>query len=88
LEKLQREILDEVATLVAPGGLLVYSTCSLEPEENEMQVKAFLTRRPDFSLDRADGLPEDLLSDEGNLMILPQIHGIDGAFGARFRRDQ
>lgn len=88
LEKLQREILDRAATLVPPGGLLVYSTCSLEPEENQMQVEAFLGRHSEFSRERAEGLPEDLLSDTGDLMILPQIHGIDGAFGARLRRRQ
>ncbi|HET6779346.1 MAG TPA: 16S rRNA (cytosine(967)-C(5))-methyltransferase RsmB [Gemmatimonadales bacterium] len=88
LERLQREILEEAATLVQPGGLLVYSTCSLEPEENQLQVEAFLRRHAEFSLERGEGLPQDLLSDEGNLMILPQIHGIDGAFGARFRRQQ
>ena len=86
LEKLQREILDQAATLVPPGGLLVYSTCSLEPEENQMQVEGFLSRHPGFSRERTVDLPEDLLSAEGDLMILPQIHGMDGAFAARFRR--
>ena len=50
LVKLQAEILDRAASLVAPGGLLVYSTCSNEPEENQEQVKAFLGRHPDFRL--------------------------------------
>ena len=50
LVKLQAEILDRAASLVAPGGLLVYSTCSNEPEENQEQVKAFLGRHPDFGL--------------------------------------
>ena len=88
LQKLQREILDQAATLVPRGGLLVYSTCSLEPEENWMQVEAFLGRHAEFSREPAEGLPEDLLSEAGDLMILPQIHGIDGAFGARLRRRQ
>ena len=86
LEKLQREILDQAAKLVPPGGLLVYSTCSLEPEENQQQVEEFLSRHSDFSRERAVDLPENLLSAEGDLMILPQIHGMDGAFAARFRR--
>jgi 16S rRNA (cytosine967-C5)-methyltransferase len=86
LETLQREIMDQVATLVPPGGLLVYSTCSLEPEENGRQVEGFLARRPEFSRERSVDLPQELLSPEGDLMILPQIHGMDGAFAARFRR--
>ncbi len=86
LEKLQHEILDQAATLIPPGGLLVYSTCSLEPEENQMQVEGFLTRHPEFSRERVVDLPEDLLSADGDLVILPQVHGMDGAFAARFRR--
>lgn len=50
LVKLQAGILDQVAPLVAPGGTLVYSTCSNEPEENSDQVGAFLARHPDFAL--------------------------------------
>ena len=88
LEKLQCEILDQAASLVPAGGLLVYSTCSIEPEENQMQVAAFLTRHPEFSREHAVDLLEDLLSPEGDLTILPQIHGMDGAFGARLRRHQ
>jgi 16S rRNA (cytosine967-C5)-methyltransferase len=88
LETLQREILDQTATLVPAGGLLVYSTCSLEPEENGRQVEGFLTRHPEFSREWTADLPQDLLSREGDLMILPQTHGMDGAFAARFRRRQ
>ncbi len=51
--RLQRDILDSVAPLVAPGGTLVYSTCSNEPEENADQVSAFLERHPDFELREA-----------------------------------
>lgn len=83
----QRAILHGAAPLVRPGGLLVYSTCSLEPEENEQQVQHFLAEHPDFTLEPppADAVPERLL-DDGMLRILPQRHGIDGAFAARLRR--
>jgi len=58
LVKLQAEILDKAAGLVAPGGRLVYSTCSNEPEENQAQVKAFLTRHREFSLsDMRESVP-------------------------------
>ena len=74
LVKLQAEILDACAPRVAPGGLLVYSTCSNEPEENEAQVTAFLARHPDFSL-------------EESRESLPFESGTDGAFAARLRRN-
>ena len=74
LVRLQAEILDACAPRVAPGGLLVYSTCSNEPEENEAQVTAFLARHPDFSL-------------EESRESLPFESGTDGAFAARLRRN-
>ncbi len=74
LVKLQAEILDACAPRVAPGGTLVYSTCSNEPEENEAQVTAFLARHPDFSL-------------EESRESIPFESGTDGAFAARLRRN-
>jgi 16S rRNA (cytosine967-C5)-methyltransferase len=86
LVRLQRELLDAAADAVAPGGLLVYSTCSLEPEENEEQVQSFLGRRQDFVLERGPGLPGGVVRPDGMLEVLPQDHGWDGAFAARLRR--
>lgn len=89
LERLQREILDGCADRVAPGGLLVYATCSLEPEENEDQVEAFLDRHPDFRRsppEAGDDLPPDVLDDAGDLRVLPWRRGTDGAYAARLRR--
>ncbi len=85
---LQRAMLDAAAEIVAPGGRLVYATCSLEPEENELQVAAFMERRPDFELTAppAGAVAEELLGEEGDLRISPQRHGMDGAYAARFRR--
>jgi 16S rRNA (cytosine967-C5)-methyltransferase len=83
---LQGELLDAAAKLIPIGGFLIYSTCSLEAEENEEQVSAFLERRPDFTLAPSRAVPEDLLDDEGRLVVLPQRHGFDGAFAARLRR--
>ena len=48
--KLQRDILEHAARLTAPGGQLVYSTCSLEPEENSLMAEYFIARHPEFSL--------------------------------------
>jgi 16S rRNA (cytosine967-C5)-methyltransferase len=70
----QRQLLDAVAPVVRRGGLLVYLTCSLEPEENAKQIDAFLERHPGFCRDRDD------------LSIFPPDAGTDGGYGARMRR--
>jgi 16S rRNA (cytosine967-C5)-methyltransferase len=89
LSRLQGELLDAAAELVAPGGLLVYSTCCLEPEENVEQVQAFLSRHGSkFELEKppAGAVPEACLVEGAYLVTLPHVHGIDGAFAARLRR--
>jgi 16S rRNA (cytosine967-C5)-methyltransferase len=82
----QEELLERAATAVAPGGLLIYSTCSLEPEENARQVERFLGRHPEFRREPSRTVPSALLTPEGDLMVLPQRDGMDGAYGARLRR--
>ncbi len=84
--RLQREILDAGARLVPPGGLLVYSTCTLEPEENEEQVAAFLATHPAFGMEPTGAVSGEYMDAEGRLVVLPQRHGFDGAFAARLRR--
>ena len=86
---LQGTILRAAAQVVKPGGLLVYSTCSLEAEENEKQVEAFLARNPDWKLEPPPrgSVPQETI-DGGYLRVLPQVHGSDGAFAARLRRSQ
>jgi 16S rRNA (cytosine967-C5)-methyltransferase len=86
LARLQRELLAHAADSVAPGGLLLYSTCSLEPEENEHQVDRLLAARPEFVREPSETFPAALLSPEGDLMILPQRDQMDGAYAARLRR--
>ena len=86
LRRLQAELLDGVCEVVAPGGLLIYSTCSLEPEENEEQVERFLARHPEFRREPSETFPPALMSEEGDLTILPQRHEMDGAYAARLRR--
>ncbi len=84
---LQDELLDAAACLVRPGGLLVYATCTIEPEENEHRVTAFLERHPDFTRDPAHSLvPEVVVTPEGYLATLPHRHHVDGAFGARLHK--
>lgn len=89
LVELQREILDAAARVVRPGGILVYSTCSLEPEENEAQVEAFLARHREFAPapPPSGTVADELIDASGNLVVLPQALGVDGAFAARLRRE-
>ena len=82
----QAELLDRAATVVAPGGILIYSTCSIEPEENAEQVDRFLASHPEFRREPSEHFPPALLSPDGDLMILPQRHRMDGAFAGRLRR--
>ena len=86
---LQREILENCSHFVRVGGRLVYSTCTILPEENEAQVSAFLSRHPEFEPDTDDSwLPEALRgkSADGMLTILPHRDGMAGFFIARMRR--
>lgn len=83
----QATMLRAAAECVLPGGLLVYSTCSLEPEENDQQVEAFLGANPGWREEAppAGAVPDEVL-DGPRLRVLPQQHGVDGAFAARLRR--
>jgi 16S rRNA (cytosine967-C5)-methyltransferase len=87
MSALQRELLRSAATVVAPGGLLVYSTCSIEREENEAQVEAFLRDHPGWTEEAppAGAVPAAVV-DGASLRVLPQLHGTDGSFAARLRR--
>jgi 16S rRNA (cytosine967-C5)-methyltransferase len=80
----QRAILAAAATMVRPGGRLVYATCSLEPEENDEVVRAVLGARDEFHLDppSTPALPLEA----GVLRCLPHRHGTDGFTAVRFRR--
>ena len=83
----QERLLAAAAALVRPGGLLIYATCSLEPEENEQVVEHFLKRNREFT--RALGplpVPAELVTAAGDFQSLPQRHAIDGAYAARLVR--
>ncbi|HUO90097.1 MAG TPA: transcription antitermination factor NusB [Rhizomicrobium sp.] len=88
------ELLDTAAEIVAPGGLLVFAVCSLEPEEGPIQAEAFLARSPSFArvpiaADEVFGLSE-LVTAGGDLRTLPchlsDRGGMDGFYATRFRR--
>ncbi|MEA2062432.1 MAG: 16S rRNA (cytosine(967)-C(5))-methyltransferase RsmB [Gemmatimonadota bacterium] len=86
LSSRQRKIILAAGTCVAPGGVLVYSTCSIEPEENWQVIEWFLAQRSDFRLVPAQELgtiPAALVSGRGCLELFPHLHGVDGVFAAR-----
>ena len=81
----QRRILQAAATMVRPGGRLVYATCSLEPEENEEVVRDLLTIRDDLTIDPPPSFPIPL-DMTGALRLFPHRHGTDGFTAIRLRR--
>jgi 16S rRNA (cytosine967-C5)-methyltransferase len=76
LVKIQAEILDSASRLVKNGGRLIYATCSLLPDENEMQIEKFMAAHPEFTL-----MPCGL-SGQTYLALTPAQHGTDGFFAA------
>ena len=81
----QSALLDIAAQYVAPGGVLVYSTCTILPEENEQVTDAFLTEHSDFCRDGFT-LPAPVGETEGQLTLWPQRHGTDGFYICRMKR--
>ncbi len=89
LTKIQRDLLENAARLVRPGGVLVYSTCTVEPDENEDIVRDFLSRHGEFTLEGADRyVSRDLVNAAGFVETFPHRHGMDGSFAARLVRTQ
>ncbi len=87
MTEMQFKLISKAATLVKVGGALVYSTCSIEPEENFEVVKKFLDTHPNFKFESAKGKVTDSLVDEnGCIQTLPQKHQMDGAFAAKLVR--
>jgi 16S rRNA (cytosine967-C5)-methyltransferase len=83
----QAAILAAAAALVRPGGVLVYATCSLEPEENEAVVAGLLARRPDFAPDPLPpAVPAACREAPDVLRMTPHRHGSDGFTAHRLRR--
>lgn len=90
LATIQLNILNSVSSLLKKGGKLVYSTCTIDQEENGEIVKQFLKQNPQFMLDDTlkDDIPEQLKSyvKNGQVQILPHYFGTDGFYIARFRK--
>ena len=84
LPKIQYDILSNACRYLKKGGTLIYSTCTLFPEENENNVRTFLSQHPDFAL-----LPwsvGSISADNGMITLLPHVHSTDGFFIAKLIR--
>ena len=85
LPVIQSAILDNAARYVRPGGTLLYSTCTILPEENEEVTDAFLGAHPEFSRERFS-LPSPIGSAEGQTTLWPYLHDTDGFYICRMAR--
>lgn len=87
LTKIQMHLLDSAARLLKPSGVIVYSTCTTEPEENQRVIEAFLKRHPEFRIDDASQfVNKAVVTPQGFIETFPHRHHIDGSFAARLVR--
>ena len=87
LNEIQRNLLNSAVKYLKPGGVIVYSTCSTEKEENMDIVNDFLEKNPDFKIDNASQyVKAELVNAEGCIETFPHRHNIDGSFAARLIR--
>jgi len=89
LQKLQIEILENSVKYLKPSGVLVYSTCTTEAEENMEVVNIFLSNHTEFSIDNAGRyVSEKVVNKDGCIELFPHIHNVDGAFSVRLIRSE
>lgn len=91
LPRIQLDILSRCSTYVKPGGVLLYSTCTINKDENESVIDKFLEEHQEFKLDEIDTISEELkesIFNRGMLRTLPGRDGIDGFFICRLRRSE
>ncbi|HEY8211121.1 MAG TPA: 16S rRNA (cytosine(967)-C(5))-methyltransferase RsmB [Myxococcaceae bacterium] len=86
LAALQVRLLESCQAAVAPGGLLVYAVCSVDPQEGSDQVELFLRSHPDFTAEPPPAMPAGAPLAQGYLRTLPGPEALDGFFAARLRR--
>ena len=87
MARMQRELLDNAARLLKPGGILVYSTCTTEPEENQGMVDRFLSEHPGFSAEHAGKfVSPTVVNASGAVETFPHQHGMDGSFAVRLMK--
>ncbi len=85
---IQDKLLHNAARLVKPGGVLVYSTCTMEPEENIDRIRRFCEIHPEFTIEDAKKyVPGNVVNSKGWIETLPSVHGVDGSFAVRLVRN-
>lgn len=84
LPKIQRDILNNACRYLKSGGTLIYSTCTILPEENEKNIEQFLSSHPDFTLE--PWKIGNIVAESGMITLLPHIHKTDGFFIAKLKR--
>ena len=88
LTTLQLTLLENASRLLKPGGVLVYSTCTMEPEENEEVIGTFLAKHSEFRIDDAAAVVnKSIVSSAGFVETFPHRHHLDGSFAARLVKD-
>jgi 16S rRNA (cytosine967-C5)-methyltransferase len=89
LVRQQYSLLESAARMLKPGGVLVYSTCTTEPEENSELVHSFIRAHPEFSIEPANNfVNKSVVTAEGFIETMPHRHQIDGSFAARLLKKQ
>lgn len=87
LFKVQSMMIDQAAKLVKPGGIMVYSTCTIIRRENDDVIEEFLLRRPDFELESADQyFDERIVTERGFVKTYPNKGNLSGSFAARLKK--
>ncbi len=86
LLKLQSSALNYAAKFIRLNGYLIYSTCTMNPVENEEQIEKFLKKHPNFKLLNANEFLDDSYTQNGYLKTIPHVHLMDGAFEAKVKR--
>lgn len=87
LQELQKQMISNAAKYVKPGGSLIYSTCTIESEENSEITEYFLANHPDFEIDNAAKyVNPKVVNSQGCVEIFPHIHFIDGSYCVKFKK--
>lgn len=88
LPQIQKDILNNVANYVKPGGVLLYSTCTILKRENEDVAGVFLKEHDNFSVEDFSLCEGEIKSENGMLTLLPPLHGTDGFFICKLRKEK
>lgn len=89
LARIQQSMIGRASKLVKPGGVLVYSTCTIIKEENDMVIEDFLAKHKEFEVESAkEFYPDELVTDKGYVKTYPSVGKLDGSFCVRLKRKE